>query len=364
MKRFALFFTLLALTVSAQATETVYQGESTLWTDTVWSDTVLIDGIVTVAPNITLTIQPGTTIRFTRNDTNGDDIGENELFIQGRLLAQGRRDAPILFTSAADHPRPGDWGALNMMASQEGNRIEFCRVEYAYRGFHAHFAGAQLVDSIFRFNRRGAQFQESQVSIERCRFEQNLNGLQFRDSTVTLRDSVISGGYWGLRSVYSTVTMSGNRIEKNRINGVNFRDSTLDMTANQIVDNRRGLYLQRSTGRVDRNVLSGNSEYGLFLEAGEVVVQGNRINGNGRGGLRVIDANLDLVGNDLSGNDLYALVNDGSSNLIITGNAWGTVDPALLAGLIRDGADRSGCGQVQLLNPLAPSTHPEFVNPR
>jgi len=353
MKRLLLGLMLLALPAIATAGPLTYRGESTLWADTLWSGEVLIDGIVTIAPEVTLTIAPGTIVRFTRFDSNADDIGEHELFIQGRLLAQGRAGEPIRFTSMETVPRAGDWGAINMMASQAENVLEHCEVEYAYRGFHAHFARARLQDSTFRYNRRGAQFQESDVTITDCRFIDNLNGLQFRDSTVTLQDSTVQGSYWGVRSVYSTVTMNGNRIEGNRVNGVNFRDSTVTLSANRMSGNRRGLYLQRSNGRIDGNDLSDNSEYGLFLEDAEVVVDGNRIRGNGRGGVRLLNGTPVLTSNDLSGNDLYALVNDGRTDLDLVGNAWGTTDPGVLAESIRDGGDRTGNGCVHLELPLA-----------
>jgi len=341
---------LLTLPLLAEAA-TVYRGEETLFVDTLWSGEVLIDGIVTVAPETTLRIAPGTVVRFTRFDSNGDDIGEHELFIQGHLLAQGTAAQPIVFTSAEPQPRQGDWGALNMMAAPQDNVLEHCLVEYAYRGFHAHFAGGVLKDSTFRFNRRGAQFQESQVSITGCRFIDNLNGLQFRDSTVSIADTLISGGYWGVRGVYSTVTMTGNRIEDNRINGINLRDSELELTGNRVGANRRGLYLQRSSGSVVGNSLDANSEYGLFVEQGQVSVRDNHISGNGRGGIRLLDTAPELTNNRLGGNDLYALVNDGGNDLSITGNDWGTIDPQMLATLIRDGADRPGCGRVSVTLP-------------
>jgi len=350
MRAALIFFLLLGFPALALA-QTVYRGEETLWSDTVWNGEVLIDGIVTVAPQVTLQVQPGTIVRFTRFDSNGDDIGEHELFIQGRLQALGTEKQPVLFTSAEAVPRQGDWGALNMMASQDGNRLEHCVVEYAYRGFHAHFAGGQIKDSLFRYNRRGAQFQESQVTIDGCRFVDNLNGLQFRDSTVTIRNSEVVGGFWGVRGVYCNLTMTGSRIADNRTNGLNLRDSELELDDNRIVANRRGLYLQRCTGTVRRNRLSHNSEYGLFVEEGQVTADDNRIKANGRGGVRILNAQLELTDNDLGGNDLYALVNDGDTDLQIVGNAWGTDDPLQLATLIRDGADRPGCGKVSVTAP-------------
>ena len=89
-------------------------------------------------------------MRFTRFDSNGDGIGEHELFAQGRLLAQGSAAAPILFTSAQPEPQPGDWGALNLMTSEDPpSLLEHVTVEYGYRGFHAHFSRAELHDCSF-----------------------------------------------------------------------------------------------------------------------------------------------------------------------------------------------------------------------
>jgi hypothetical protein len=194
----------LLLPFSALAVDTkVYRGDQSLFEDTVWDGEILIDGILTVAADTTLEIRPGSRIRFTRFDSNGDGIGEHEIFSQGTIKVLGTEAEPVLFTSAESNPRPGDWGAINMMVSEEENLLEFCNVEYGYRGFHAHFAKARLLNSHFSKNVRGAQFQESQVVIENCRFQDNLNGVQFRDSVVTLRNSVISGSHWGLRCVYS-----------------------------------------------------------------------------------------------------------------------------------------------------------------
>jgi len=41
------------------AAEMVYRGEQTLWQDTVWEGEILIDGVLTVAPEVVLEIQRG-----------------------------------------------------------------------------------------------------------------------------------------------------------------------------------------------------------------------------------------------------------------------------------------------------------------
>ena len=351
--KYCLLFLVLLFAVPAVGAEPLrYQGEQTLWQDTVWDGEVLIDGILTVAPGVTLEIRPGSTVRFTRADSNGDGIGEHELFSQGTLRAVGTRERPIRFTSAADNPRRGDWGALNMMTAETDNLLEHCLVEHAYRGFHAHFSNAILRDCLLRDNQRGAQFQESRVVIERCRFLDNSNGVQFRDSEVDLVDSHIARNQWGVRCVYSTLRMSGCLVEENLINGVNARAGMVTVTGNRIVANRRGLYLQKSRAVVTGNDLSANSEHGIFLEEGNVELHGNRIAGNGRAGVRWVNAAGSFAGNALYANGEYALINDGSGTVDARANWWGDSSPSRIATVIRDGSDRTGMGPVDAGEPL------------
>ena len=353
MIRGLLLLILLLVALPVMAAEPVlYRGEQTLWADTVWDGEVVIDGILTVAPGVTLEIRPGCHVRFTRQDSNGDGIGEHELFIQGMLRAVGTAEQPILFTSAEGTPKLADWGAINMMMSEGDNRIEHCVIEYGYRGFHAHFAAATLRDSLFQRNQRGAQFQEARVTIERCRIVDNSNGLQFRDSEVDLIDSHIARNQWGVRCVYSTLRMRGCLIEENLINGLNARAGTVTVTGNRITGNRRGLYLQSSQAEVSGNELTGNSEHGIFLEDGKVDVHANLVTGNGRSGVRWVNATGRLTANNLAGNGEYALINDGTAAVDAGGNWWGSSVSEEIARTVRDGRARSGMGIVAVGEPL------------
>ncbi len=354
MKRLCcLLLMMLTMPISTTAGEVlVYQGEQTIFEDTVWNGDVLIDGILTVAAGATLEIRPGSQIRFTRFDGNGDGIGEHEIFSQGTIRVVGTAADPVLFTSAEENPRPGDWGAINMMVSEEENSLEHCIVEYGYRGFHAHYSRARLFNNIFRNNMRGAQFQESQVVIDDCRFLDNTNGVQFRDSKVTLRGSTISGSHWGLRCVYSELKMSGCVIENNLVNGANIRDGKIEARGNRIVGNRRGLYLQRSEGQVVGNDFSANSEHGIFLEGSKVEVVDNRLVENGRAGVRWLNSKGRLARNLIENNGEYGLINDGATTVDARNNWWGTVKLNEIAAAIRDGLDRPGLGLVDGRYPL------------
>lgn len=360
---FVLAMLLLTLpsAVSAETTQ-VYQGEQTLFENTVWSGDILIDGILTVASGVTLEIRPGCRIRFTRFDSNGDGVGEHEIFAQGTIRAVGTPDNPITFTSAEGQPRSGDWGAINMMVSEEENRLEHCIVEFAYRGFHAHYSRARLSNDLFRYNMRGAQFQESQVVIEACRFFENINGVQFRDSEVSLVNSTISGGQWGLRCVYSALVMNDCVIADNLVNGVNIRDGKLVARGNRITGNRRGLYLQRSEGRIAGNDLSANSEHGIFLEESNVEVVDNRLAENGRAGVRWLNSKGRLARNLIFENGEFGIINDGASTVDARNNWWGSSKVSDVAAATRDGLDRPDVGLVDNRYALMQALPFEFLS--
>ena len=341
-------FMLLLFPMTAVAIE--YHGENTIYEDTLWQDDVLIDGILTIAMGATLEIRPGTRVRFTRIDNNGDGIGESEIFAQGRFVALGSKAEPIVFTSAEKNPAPGDWGALNMMMSEDGeNLLENCLVEYAYRGFHSHFSIARLRSSTFRQNQRAAQFQESTVSISDCDFIHNFNGLQFRDSKVQIENSRIVANHWGLRAVFVELEMSSSRVAGNRTNGISLRDSKLQLQDNLITENRRGVYLQRSNATLSGNRIENNREHGIYLEdsIGEIV--SNLIRRNGRSGLKILDSDGCIEDNWIEGNAEFSIYNAGATEFSIGSNWYG---PAASRPELMDGQSREGLGPLLVAPPL------------
>lgn len=88
----------------------------TLYADTVYQ----LSGFIKVANGATLTIEPGTKIV-------GDfDIPGSSLFVLrgARIIADGRADAPIVFTSerAFGQRQPGDWGGVIIVGNGITNR--------------------------------------------------------------------------------------------------------------------------------------------------------------------------------------------------------------------------------------------------
>lgn len=349
-----LLLLLLAVSSAGPVLALEYRGENTIYTDTVWQGEVLIDGILTVALEAKLEIRPGTRVRFVKRDSNGDGIGESEIFAQGRLVALGTAERPILFTSAEEDPAPGDWGALNMMMSENGeNLLEHCLIEYGYRGFHAHFSVASLHAVSLRNNLRGAQFQESTVQIEDSEFSHNFNGLQFRDSKVRITNSRIFANHWGIRAVYVELLMSGNQLRDNRTNGVSLRDSKAQLLGNELTGNRRGIYLQRSRATLSGNRICASLEHGIYLEDSYAEIEHNLVSGNGRSGLKVLNSGGRVAQNRIELSGEFSFYNAGEDDFGVGANWYGAgISPVYL-----DGTTRAGLGRLTLAPPLA--TPPE-----
>jgi hypothetical protein len=85
---------------------------------------VTIQDSIAVREGATLTIEPGARIAFKTN------VYLN--IAEGKLLAQGSADAPILFTSADDSPNPGDWVGITFEENaKKGSIIDRAKIEYA-----------------------------------------------------------------------------------------------------------------------------------------------------------------------------------------------------------------------------------------
>lgn len=83
--------------------------------------TYLLKGWVYVTSGATLTIEPGTVIK-------GDKDTKAALIVErgGKIIAQGTKDLPIVFTSAqpAGSRKPGDWGGVIICGNASNNKNE------------------------------------------------------------------------------------------------------------------------------------------------------------------------------------------------------------------------------------------------
>jgi|GEM_PF-549729 len=145
---------------------------------TTWSGEVEITGTVLVSRKATLTILPGTRVRFVRIDRNNDGIGDGELRVLGRLVARGTASQPVRFLSGEASPQAGDWSYLLVYAADGVSMLDHCRVENAFTGLQVHFSQAKVTNSFFRGNREGIRFGRAELTIEHNDIAANRYGIR------------------------------------------------------------------------------------------------------------------------------------------------------------------------------------------
>jgi len=172
---------------------------------------IVVSGNPEVPQGSSLTVAPGTTIRF------ASGAG---LTVRGRLVSAGSPAKPVRFTALAGN-KPGSWGEI-ILEQAIDSTISYTLIEYATWGIHGHFTNL-LIDHIL--------------------VRQNLGGMRFRSGPVIIRQSVFRENGIGIRSYIGNAVIEENVI-----------------TANEV-----GLFVrERGSGlTVRRNNFSENSEYNI-----------------------------------------------------------------------------------------------------
>lgn len=186
--------------------DTVITAPAVIERDTIWSGEVVAEAPVLVSRAATLTIAPGTVIRFKRVDRDGDGVGDGELRVLGRIIARGTSEKPIRFMSAQQKPQPGDWSYLLLFTSGEESVIEHTIFEDAFTGLQAHFSRAVIRDSVFRNNREGIRFGRAELDIEHNEIKNNDIGIRYHrlEGPVAIHGNIIKGNGVGLFLVPSS----------------------------------------------------------------------------------------------------------------------------------------------------------------
>ena len=121
-----IFFTLLP-DANADTNISGIISSNTTWT--LANSPYITKGSVLVNKGVTLTIEPGVTVKFNKG---------HSLQIDGTLIARGNSSNKITFTSAQAAPAPGDWGyilfsdsSIDATYDETGNYISGAILEYA-----------------------------------------------------------------------------------------------------------------------------------------------------------------------------------------------------------------------------------------
>lgn len=318
--------------------------------DVTWHGEVLVRGVVTVAPQATLTIEPGTVVRF------GADAGASGakalLLVHGRVAANGTQEGPVLFTSRFTEPVAGDWQGIVMLGSEKKNLLENCRLEGAETGLDASFSNITLKNVIFTRCATGARLQDTVVTAAGGGARDCDTGLELIDSEIDLRDPAFSGNRRGVVAERSSLYLVGGSFTGNGSVGMKASNSRVRIATGKFTANGAGLLLASSQGSVAACRIAENADFGIALNGSRVKVYGNEIVNNGKAGLKVEDGKGAAWGNSFSANGEYDLINAGSEDFRAMGNWWGEMPPAGIGRRIYDRQADGRRGKVLYLPAL------------
>jgi parallel beta-helix repeat protein len=278
-----------------------------------WSGEVFVTRNVVVPEGITLTIEPGTIVKF-KHWRHGytQPINRIRLTVFGTLRAVGTQDNLIRLTSDAPEPEHGDWaGVVFGSPASSQSVIAHAIIEYAWTGIAAHNSNFTLSNSIIRWSTGGNVFftYSSPVITYNRIYECGHCSIEFEDSHPVITYNTIWGS--GTNGVFadskSHPIVRHNIIRDNRANGIGIDDlSSATIGYNEITGNRKGI------GIAGRSLASNST------------VTYNNIYENGR--------NIKLK--------------DTSENLTAINNWWGTIDEEQIQLKIHDSHADSSLGTV------------------
>lgn len=304
-RAFALFFAVIVLAglvsvvlisgcIPRESTPTPAPAQITkqgiLTQDETWSGDILVTRSgLTVAEGVTLTIEPGTTVRFEHTKPTP---GAN-LLIKGVLMAVGTADKPIRFTSDAPQPEHGDWLGINLNPGSARSVMDHCIVEYGSAAVHVE-DNVTISNSILRWTTGCALPLFSTCTVTRNRIYQAGDSsieVHYRTEP-TITYNTLWGSGCGIRvEAHSHPVIHHNIIRNNRLDGIDITWS--------------------SSATVEYNFITGNGGVGIAVgqrgSASESIVRYNNIYNNQIAD--VMDSNEGV-----------------SETLTVTNNWWGATD--------------------------------------
>ncbi|MFO7902330.1 MAG: FG-GAP-like repeat-containing protein [Pirellulaceae bacterium] len=211
----------------------------TITEDTTWRGLLVASGDVTVASGTTLTVDPGTIVKF----------GDSRLNVQGTLDVRGTHSQPVVITSLSDDtvggdtnsdgdatsPKAGSWQGIDVTHSNALARLTHANIRYADRAVEHTAGNSELVGSTFRDGNIGIYVYSRFVDIDAENLvvaDNRLSGIFLRaESRLDLRDSTVVGnGFAGSSGWFSA--------------GIHLGGAALNVENSIIAFNANGLHHQ------------------------------------------------------------------------------------------------------------------------
>lgn len=309
-------------TAESTATSTVLPTETptinrttqgTLERNETWKDEILITGDVVIPRGITLTIEPGTIIRFTGQKDNSpiydpnayEDTAEYQdfpndppriqanmigIYIDGSMIANGTPENAIIFTSDREIPELNDWHTIEILSDGK-IALSYAIVEYNYHGVDIADArqpnspNIEIHNNLFQHiagccicTGGGAPLSE-EITIEKNAFmDCNHEAIDtYKDQNLVIRNNLFEDNYVGISiNDGSNFRIESNIFRENRWCAIGIwngkHGSSPGIHLNNFIDNQVHIRINNSNSTIDAsNNYWGSENPRVFAGKGLVV---------------------------------------------------------------------------------------------
>lgn len=291
--------------------------------DEVWSGEIQLTGDITVPFGVTLTIEPGTVVRFAArsDDQHWDrefDPGDPSTYgavmisflVYGSVLARGTAEEPIMMMSSAVSPDTLDWGGIELF---EAGHVFLEQVIWknSYQGIYFHS-------------------RSTRANLKYCSFED-----------ITCR-FMAAGEY----KLYGPVNVEGCRLIRCGRSSIEIRDQqNIAVRGSVFYRNETALHIMGGSAVVENNLFIQNVRAVRIHEGAAPLVRRNRFSGHSSEAVLIDSDGAVLSENNFIENTLHVRVS-GSGDVQARDNWWGSADSARIEALIHHYADEPGLGEV------------------
>ncbi len=265
------------------------KGVAVVWHDEIWSEEIYVPNSLIVLPWVTLTIEPGTVVKFKHNRDYKNPIRSGLLIDRGILKAVGTPEQQIWFTSDADSPINGDWEGISILNSKKENIVKYAIIEYAKLGINFFVSSVTVSHSIVRWASSECIYMErSNPVIEyNTIYNCGYNGIameQFNYDVKIRYNKIFNNLYnTGIHGEATKALIENNIVKNNRL-GITFDDFSEAVIKNNLIEGNsdEGLHFNNSSkGELYFNKIKG-SKSGIICSGGEsqITVHNNDISDN------------------------------------------------------------------------------------
>ncbi len=190
---------------------------------------IVITSDVIVPESLTLDIKAGCDIRFD---------GYFMVMIKGRLLANGTKEQPIIFTSNSSEPAQSDWNGIIFSGTKSGGALNFCKIRYSFKNL----------------------VWKTDITISNCIFADNNYALyySFSKSSKVLTSKFFKNNY-AIYCDFSSPEIRQNRIVENQYGVYCILSSSPIIGQNDITANiEKDIHLDEAMGKNDKENINNH----------------------------------------------------------------------------------------------------------